>query len=154
MGYIKLNSDASVSETDGCGIGCLARNADGDTLLIASKKIKKCNKVEVAEAEGFLWALELALEQGWPKIWMESDCKNLIYKLQKDRVIRGELAGIIKKIRVLSSMFAECRWSNVRRQENAAADFLANIRPQSCIISTHSRLIPFALLELLENDLN
>lgn len=122
--FIKVNCDASVT-AERCGIGCIARNNNGGVVFCAAKCVQSTSDIEVAEAEGIVWALELCLNDGFPCIWVDSDSLGVITKLKKRGELKGKLGVLLRKIEVLSSRFLECRWSYIRRQANLAADFLA-----------------------------
>lgn len=107
--HIKLNTDASVNDSKGCGIGCLGRDTDGAVLFIASKCVQPSSNVEIVDAEGIIWALEICVEGGLPKVWVDCDCHTLIMKLQEDSIIKGELGSLLHKIKTLAAQFLVCQ---------------------------------------------
>lgn len=76
---IKINTDVAIR--DGSSLtGVVARDQKGKILKI---KAVKCHSdiPKVAEAFGVLQGLLLAKEEGWNKIWCESNIKSIILRL-------------------------------------------------------------------------
>lgn len=121
-------------------------------IFFAGKGTSDSTDIEVLEAESVIWALEICIDRGFPRVWLESDCLSLILKLQKGANPRGDIGCLLRKIRVLASSFEECRWSHIRRKANSAANFLANIRPSISFIHVSDHLVPFQLKLILDND--
>ena len=114
----------------------MARDDKGDGCFVSAKSVPSSFEVEVVEAESILWALELALDQDMTHIWVDSDCKLLITKLQQHDRPREELGNIIGRILVVARSFACCYWSFHRRETNRGAHMMASIRPFSFIFSS------------------
>lgn len=153
-GFIKINVDGAMEKCKGSGIGVLARDENGMLIFVAAKKVQDAKDSEVVEAESVSWGLELSLERGFYKIWIDSDSHTLICKLQNGCDSRGEISFLIKKIKVLARRFTECRWSFVRRSANEVADFLAKTRPDVPFISSSLFSLPLNFKTLLNDNLN
>lgn len=73
---IKINSDAAIK--DGvCMVGIMARDHAGAVIQIKAVKFDFDNQ-NLDEAFWVLQALLLAKEEGWDRVWCESDARNVI----------------------------------------------------------------------------
>ena len=66
--WIKINSDAAISESS-TTLAVIARDHKGDVLKMCSRKYSP------AEADAILWAVQLALSEGWDIIIFGGDSK-------------------------------------------------------------------------------
>lgn len=74
------------------------RNEDG---LFASKRVGEHDDVEIVEAEGVLWGLQLCRDGGFHKIQVEIDCLPLMTKLKQGSFLIGELGFLLMVITAL-----------------------------------------------------
>uniref|UniRef100_A0A2N9G6R1 RNase H type-1 domain-containing protein n=1 Tax=Fagus sylvatica TaxID=28930 RepID=A0A2N9G6R1_FAGSY len=76
---IKINEDAALTPKAAC-IAAVARNHSGNIIRVWAKKINFLDPA-TAEAAAINWALNLAIEEGFERVIVESDAKNCIEDL-------------------------------------------------------------------------
>uniref|UniRef100_A0A2N9GI57 RNase H type-1 domain-containing protein n=1 Tax=Fagus sylvatica TaxID=28930 RepID=A0A2N9GI57_FAGSY len=76
---IKINVDAALTPEAAC-IAAVARNHSGNIIRVWAKKINFLDPA-IAEAAAINWALNLAIEEGFERVIVESDAKNCIDEL-------------------------------------------------------------------------
>ncbi|OWM81197.1 hypothetical protein CDL15_Pgr007228 [Punica granatum] len=72
-GWIKINSDAAWSSCRSCVAG-VAQSSDNDIIQSWSSTVHAPSPLQ-AEVHVVLTALPVALDNGWPRIWIEADAK-------------------------------------------------------------------------------
>ncbi|XP_048502752.1 uncharacterized protein LOC125498565 [Beta vulgaris subsp. vulgaris] len=137
-GFTKLNVDASLAVDGWVGLGVVARQADGEVLFAATRRIRAHWSPEVAEAKAILMAVRLSKRYGFQEIILESDCQLVINKLLKNALRLSDLDSILHDILSSSVGFKSISWSHVRRDGNFVAHHLA-------------RLFPFGIEQIWEN---
>lgn len=105
--YIKINTDAAIKNGVSM-IGIVARDHQGEVLKVKAMPLHS-NNPELAEAFGVLQNLISAKEEGWSRIWCESDARNIILNLNNLNLqtMHRLVEGIIKDILQLKSNFQE-----------------------------------------------
>ncbi|KAL0458285.1 UNVERIFIED_CONTAM: LOB domain-containing protein 29 [Sesamum latifolium] len=122
---IKVNCDGAIFEhRKEIGLGVIARNEFGICIAWSAKSVPKETDSEHVEAEA-RHALELATRFGWDSIILESDCANLITKLNLLHPDLSYVGPIVADIIQLASTFRSCKFSFVKSYEQAAAHFAA-----------------------------
>ncbi|KAK6162266.1 hypothetical protein DH2020_002107 [Rehmannia glutinosa] len=88
QGIYKLNSDASIREGGGIGVGMIIRDSRGQTFQSLIQHFPREYEVDVAEAiacrEGLIFARNLGLKS----VVVETDCSNLYYKLKRKTEVK------------------------------------------------------------------
>nr|XP_048317918.1 uncharacterized protein LOC125418432 [Ziziphus jujuba var. spinosa] len=115
-GFIKINSDAALSETRSC-LALIVRNDRGLPLTIQTFK----SGINIAEA--ILRALQMALKFGWDNIMVESDALNIIGCLanRDKRDLHWKAHHIASDIFLLSQNFVNASFVWVPRAANRVA---------------------------------
>ncbi|TVU41704.1 hypothetical protein EJB05_15247, partial [Eragrostis curvula] len=109
-GKLKINVDGTYNnQTRAAGIGVVIRDAGGQPLLMAWRKLFHCRDAEEAEAAACLDGVRLATR--WPGVSMvlESDAALVVSKLKTDDCDRSLIAGLISDIREECRQLAEFR---------------------------------------------
>ncbi|XP_057458292.1 uncharacterized protein LOC130749012 [Lotus japonicus] len=126
-GTFKLNFDASVKNRKEAGAGMIVRNRNGEFLAAATTELGPVLSAVLAEALGMRWALGLAAELGFRRLWLETDCLVLLnYWNRRDGGL-SHLDTIVRDCRLLLSHFDVFNFTFVRRTGNCAADALAHL---------------------------
>lgn len=126
-GTFKLNFDASVKNRKEAGAGMIVRNRNGEVLAAATTELGPVLSAVLAEALGMRWALGLAAELGFRRLWLETDCLVLLnYWNRRDGGL-SHLDTIVRDCRLLLSHFDVFNFTFVRRTGNCAADALAHL---------------------------
>jgi ribonuclease HI len=151
---IKINVDGAFNKESGReAVGVIARDKEGQPLLAFWSSIAHCRDAEEVEA---LSCLEgIALGRRWPDhgVILESDCSQLVDKLQAKAQDRSLVAPIICDILKESSSLVSVSLSKVRREQNKAAHELAQLAMRSGDVRTSSGSVPDCILHTLNSDL-
>ncbi|XP_057426407.1 uncharacterized protein LOC130719819 [Lotus japonicus] len=124
-GIIKCNFDASYHENGLSGLGMVARNCRGEVMAaVCSYPISAISPL-LAEAMSLRWTMQLAIDLGFRRICLETDCLQLYTFWQAKEVGRSYLSSIISECHTLLCVFDVVSFSFVRRTGNTVADFLA-----------------------------
>jgi hypothetical protein len=96
-------------------------------------------------------ALSEALERGFPKIILTSDCQSLVKRLSGVQRDRSTLGAVVADIKSLKTKFQACIFSFSSRVTNVVAHKLARAaEPLVCNLSV--AVIPELIREELCND--
>ncbi|XP_048317924.1 uncharacterized protein LOC125418436 [Ziziphus jujuba] len=123
---IRINTVAAVKGGTSM-VGIVARDQQMEIQKI--KAVKCCSNIpEVAEAFGILQGMKLAKEEGWNKIWCESDARNIVTSINNPdaQISHWAAAGIISDIVQLKSEFQEAHLMWIPREKNFLAHFVSN----------------------------
>ncbi|KAK6138511.1 hypothetical protein DH2020_027750 [Rehmannia glutinosa] len=82
-GVLKINTDASMIQLEGTGIGAVVRDHHGDIRSVLMKKFSQEFEVDVAEAVACREALILASTSSFPRIVVETDSQVLANGLNR-----------------------------------------------------------------------
>lgn len=109
------------------GAGVVVRDAsDGQVLQEFGVFLGKATN-NVAEYRGLLAGLERAAELGAREVEIVSDSELLVRQMKGQyRVRNSGLLDLFEKAQQLVGRFEECSFRHVRREQNTAADRLAN----------------------------
>ncbi|XP_057458215.1 uncharacterized protein LOC130748975 [Lotus japonicus] len=143
-GTFKINFDAAMAPTGDVGFGLVARNSRGEVLAAACSSHGPATSSFLAEGLSFRWTLGLAMDLGFRRVVLETDCL-LLYEAWKRRSGCSILDSLILDCRRLSSGFDAFDFSFVRRSGNSVADALAK---RSFTLSV------FVWIEEIPQDLN
>ncbi|KAF9617484.1 hypothetical protein IFM89_036643 [Coptis chinensis] len=73
MGHQHLNVDGSSGDNAGnSGYGAVYRNADNEIPQVLCRNIGVSTSY-IAEVQGILESIEMAISTGWTNLWVESD---------------------------------------------------------------------------------
>lgn len=101
------------------------RSNEGEVEWAACKQQRGKFAAELEEAKALLFGLQKALERGYQRIVMESDCQGLVQMLKTRKVPKSCLEFFVSQILVLARSFISCCWSFIRREGNRVAHSLA-----------------------------
>jgi ribonuclease HI len=108
------------------GIGAVAFGENGEKIFEISKYLgEKTNNQ--AEYEAVIAALKKALESGASEIEIRSDSELLVKQLNREYKVKNQgLAPLFLKVHNLTQSFKSAKFRHIRREQNVAADKLAN----------------------------
>jgi probable phosphoglycerate mutase len=109
------------------GAGVIVRDAsDGQVIQEFGLFLGRATN-NVAEYRGLLAGLERASQLGAAEVDVASDSELLVRQMNGEYRVRNEaLADLFQQAQQLQRQFKRCTFRHVRREENAAADRLAN----------------------------
>lgn len=108
------------------GYGVVLEDGNGKVLAELSRYLGRCTN-NVAEYSGLLAALEKALELRAANLRVFSDSELLVRQMTGQYKVKSpDLRPLYEEARRLSRKFANFRIEHVRREQNRAADKLAN----------------------------
>ncbi|XP_058733408.1 uncharacterized protein LOC131605021 [Vicia villosa] len=80
FGWIKCNCDeVFIHDNANARCGCLFHNHMGDFIL-AFAELLHCVSSVHAEFGAAICAMEIAIDRGWSKLWLETDSRNILTK--------------------------------------------------------------------------
>ncbi|KAL0434502.1 UNVERIFIED_CONTAM: hypothetical protein Slati_2784500 [Sesamum latifolium] len=82
---------------------------------------------ELVEALAAREVVPLALRRGWRSVVFESDCANLVKKLQAPGKDLSFIGSIVSDVHNLASCLRYCRFSLLKQSANSVAHFIAQI---------------------------
>lgn len=104
--YVKINVDASfIAATHIAGIGIVARNHDGSISYGRRRKFSHVQNAEVGETLAMDCGIDLALQQGWHNIIVESDCLTLVKAVQSSATCLSLAGHLVETIKNKSTRF-------------------------------------------------
>lgn len=114
-GWVKLNVDGGCVEGLGACVGAVIRGEEGIAKLAAAWKVEDRWEPIIAEAKAVLLGMQVAIEFGYRKVIVESDCLHLINAISSHERGGNSLHLIIDDIVHASNLFESVSWSFVRR---------------------------------------
>jgi ribonuclease HI len=106
-GFVLEDETGAVVRSGGRYLGCVTNN--------------------IAEYEALIWGLETALHQGVADLRVCADSELVVRQINGIYRVKNEgLKPLFAKARTLMGRFASIQVAHVRREQNAAADELAN----------------------------
>ncbi|KAL0329269.1 UNVERIFIED_CONTAM: hypothetical protein Sradi_4913600 [Sesamum radiatum] len=140
-GWYKLNTDeASKGNPSISGVGGILRDYLG-RVIFAFQEPLGTNTKHQAELSTLHRGLEICRNKGFRNIWIETDAKEIIMFLSSPRQGAWNVQNTLQRIWNIQSQM-ECRISHIFREDNQAADFLANqacSAQQLCILHEDGR---------------
>ncbi len=123
---IKLNVDAAIV-SNRAAIAVVARNSKGIILNAWVKELMNLDSL-VAKASAILWAMELAIVEGFGKVTIKSDAKVCIDELSSSEASSNwKISTLIGQSLALVNRFSFCDFQWIRRDANQAAHALAKV---------------------------
>ncbi|XP_022860891.1 uncharacterized protein LOC111381341 isoform X1 [Olea europaea var. sylvestris] len=135
VGFVKLNTDGclkrlEIPSGDSSGGGIL-RDHEGDVLFTFHEYYgTSCCSALAAELKALLTGLKICHERGYKNIWVELDTQLAVKRISDpatdSRPGRNrKVQYLVDEVRSISS-YLNVHYTNIYRQANSAADFLAN----------------------------
>ncbi|XBH88494.1 hypothetical protein VPH35_075770 [Triticum aestivum] len=153
-GWCKINTDASVNVIGGSSaIGMVAQDHAGEIMLATGRKLPGVTDPYCAELVGVREAVCLAMEKGWTRVTIESDCKTIIDEYMATES-RSTGSPIISEIKSYLHNFQGLRINYVSREANEAAHWCARESLASTSNVTSFDVFPASLIALVQSDVN
>ncbi|KAK6141537.1 hypothetical protein DH2020_024722 [Rehmannia glutinosa] len=121
VGFVKINTDASLIENKGSGLGVIIRDSRGQVLSSLMYKVNSNCAIKVAEAVACRARLKLAREMNFQKVYLETDNITLYHKLRKRAEDLSYMGNIVDDIYNLIPFFETVIPSFIRRSRNFLA---------------------------------
>ncbi|XP_057444474.1 uncharacterized protein LOC130736693 [Lotus japonicus] len=152
QGTIKCNFDASFKEGDVSRLGMIARDHEGAIMATACSFQFHTISSLLAEPMSMRWTMQLAIDLGFRRICVETDCVYLFRSWHATGEGRSYLSSILRDCRLLLSGFDHFTVSFVRRTGNVVADFLAkNVKTYANQVWVEE--VPAPVLPLVISDI-
>ncbi|XP_057432744.1 uncharacterized protein LOC130725541 [Lotus japonicus] len=150
-GTYKCNFDASFVDGGAAGLGMVVRNHRGEVMASACSYPVHVTTPLLAEAMAMRWSLQLAIDLGFRRISLETDCLQLFNHWHAKEDGRSYLSSIINDCRLLSHAFDLVSVMFVRRTGNTVADFLAK-NSEAYTDTVWVEEVPLAAAPLIDAD--
>jgi ribonuclease HI len=130
-GIIKINVDAAIHSSFFV-IAAVARDWRGEVVFAISKKANTTVPVQ-AEAEAFLWALQLAMDHQYGEVIIEGDSKCCVDAFSnKNDNVSWRILNVAHKVWQLSESIHRGVFNWVSREANSGPHELANWAAKHC----------------------
>ena len=122
-----LRTDGGARGNPGpAGAGFVLEDSSGEVVRSGGRYLG-CQTNNVAEYEAIIWGLETALDEGVADLRVCADSQLVVRQLNGQYRVKNEgLKPLYQKAKSLIGRFASVDVTHVRREQNAAADELAN----------------------------
>lgn len=127
VGMVKINIDAGKLGDQGYGLGAVFRDHCGKVFFAAACPSFIQVQVVGAEILAARWALQLAVENGVQKIYLELDSQQAVTLLNQQVTPRNNLGLIIDDVKLLLSRFSFWSCNHIRRKGNKLAHYMAKL---------------------------
>ena len=101
------------------------RNHDGAYITSASYFLPRCNDLVKAELHACQRAAILAAAQNIPRVYIESDCREIVGKIGSKEKDLSSLGPIVEEVKRIMEAREEWKIAWVRRDANRVAHVLA-----------------------------
>lgn len=133
----------------------VARDSEGKLVGAGVQKINHSFPPLIAEAMSMRFGTQVAIQRGWTRVELETDCLQLLKHL-KNRTFNRHSDGILfEDITWQSRYFREYKWLHIQREGNNLAHIIASEDPGP---ASNSRIgidtFPEHFLTLAEQDCN
>ncbi|GAU49376.1 hypothetical protein TSUD_177250 [Trifolium subterraneum] len=154
QGTIKGNCDANLSVEGRWGLGVVFRDEDGEVLATATWELPGYNDPETAEACAIYHAIRLAADCCFQQVIIESDCTNIIRKINDPQIrARSYLGNYVWGINCNRGNFRICLFNHISRKANGVAHVLAKMAHSEpnrvWLEEAHPNIVPFLLRDLV-----
>ncbi|KAL9426388.1 hypothetical protein AB3S75_033215 [Citrus x aurantiifolia] len=109
------------------GLGAVAKNHKGETVVVAVSTFKSLGDVELSEAKAVLWGIQAAAKAGAASVILESDSKGVIELINNKRSTLTETFWVIFDILEAKKIFQNFKAQHVPRMCNFLAHDLAKL---------------------------
>ncbi|XP_021775472.1 uncharacterized protein LOC110739312 [Chenopodium quinoa] len=154
VGTIKVNSDAAILSPNEVGLDGVMRDYVGDMVAATYLKMEGGFDVDVAEALAMRHALHIAMEAGFLRLCLETDCMKLYNHLKKGDVPPTPFGKIINDILALVHLCECVAFSFVKKEGNRVAHGLAKACNQFYKLRVWLEEYPSDVTEFVMADLS
>ena len=152
VGWFKCNTDGAFYERQWKGAtGAVLRDDQGRFVRGVAKWYDHCLYALMMEATACRDGLVMALQLGVQKIWLETDCQQVVQLWQAGTNQRSTIVTILQEIRELSFLFLDFKFSFVSRNCNKIAHVLVKRVTGDTRVGWWS-YAPAYVLDLLSSD--
>jgi hypothetical protein len=103
------------------GAGVVVRDNSGACVVSCRHQLLGVVEPEQAEALALLRAVQLAQEEGFPKVIFASDCLSLVQRVRSSSVDRLPVGVLVADIKSLAKSFTSVSFIHVKHCLNEAA---------------------------------
>lgn len=126
VGWVKVNVDGATKKGgEGGGTGVIFRNHEGAYMSAGCHFIPRCNNPERMELLACRDAAAMAEELDIPYLHIETDCREIVGKLQSSKRDLSALGPTVEEVKLLLASRESWKVSWVRREANKAAHLVA-----------------------------
>ncbi|RLN13275.1 hypothetical protein C2845_PM09G14780 [Panicum miliaceum] len=123
-GWVKINVDGSfVAQYGDAGVGVVARDSDGQVVLMAWRTLLRCQNVEEAEAQACLEGLRLAAQWVQGPIILESDSARVLQAMQ-EKQDRSAISFIVAEAKDQAQLLVDWRIAKERAKSRPPTEEL------------------------------
>ena len=134
------------------GWGIVVRDNRGRLLATWAVPRLFSRNVKMEEAIAIRRAVELATLEGWKRVQIESDCKEIVEKLMKKDWNDKWIGMILEDISRMSCFFEKCCFSFVKRNCNFVSHSLAHFALNCCEETSWRTSFPVWLVHAARED--
>lgn len=150
-GCFRLNTDAAMLEEGMVGVG--VRDSVGTVLLVVVRRYRARWSVNLAEAMGARFGLEVAKRFGYNCIELECDASNISKAITRKKFGRSPTDLVLEDINLIGDSLSSFSISHVKRGGNTVAHFIARIHPSNGVQHVFVNNFPQGVLALAELDI-
>ncbi|KAK7269032.1 hypothetical protein RIF29_21747 [Crotalaria pallida] len=122
-----VHFDASLKSGVGTGFGCIVTDRQGHFLGAATSIDSELLDSKIAEASAFRWCLGVLEAIGITHVDIVSDCLELVQAWKRGGIYNTYFHALVKDCIGLYSSFISFNFKHKSRENNAAANMLANV---------------------------
>lgn len=121
-GWIKVNFDGAAKGNSGrARCGGVLRDHVGNVIYAITVPIGHSNS-HISEATTSLYTIKIAVDLGYPDLWLEGDSLNIVNILNKKNSISWTIEATVMEIKSQVHKFEKVFISHTYREANGAAD--------------------------------
>ncbi|XP_021748542.1 uncharacterized protein LOC110714345 [Chenopodium quinoa] len=154
QGVIKINSDASVPKSSNVGLGGIMRDALGEVVAAMCLRVDGQFGADIAEALAMRHALCIAIESGFRRVCVETDCLKLHSYVSKGNAPPTEFGSIVHDILHIAKGCQSCSFTFVKRSGNRVAHELAKLALSFDSLRVWLEEVPGCIAEFVLADLS
>jgi ribonuclease HI len=151
---VKINVDGAYNPNTGeAAVGIIVRDYEGNPGIMAWKMLRHCRDAE--EAEGIACLQSLKYADRWPshvQAVLESDCANIITKVQSCEEDCSLLSAVITDINEIMVRRGACWVQKIWREQNMIAHNLGQYALKSRSSQVSFFFVPLCIRDLVYND--
>uniref|UniRef100_A0A803L195 RNase H type-1 domain-containing protein n=1 Tax=Chenopodium quinoa TaxID=63459 RepID=A0A803L195_CHEQI len=152
VGLHNLNVDGGAVE--GCreSAGAVVHDSGGEVQLAAAWRFKDRGEPMIAEAKAVLMGLQMAVDGGFTRLVVETDCQGLMTVIKSQEKGCSSLHLILDDIYHVCSLLDFVSWSFVRRDYNKVAHGLAHCLPWGTTKKVWTSDFPDCIVSFVARD--